>query len=172
MAYVHFIILNNGFDAKFHCTVNGGEEVYFKNGEYIQIDEGKQLLTFDGGGSEWNVQETLSENDCLTIELMVGYNESCGYRTVIGYPEYRVTKCSEAGLAIIEEQMRELAEERAAKSKRIKRIANNVLLAFSVFLLVGAVIASIAGGILGGLLPGMYGIIGLIIHFVVKKKLN
>ena len=130
MAYLHFKILNGGFDTKFECKFDGALPIYFKNGEYVKIGSGKHLITFDGGGTEWNIQETLSDDDCLNIEIMVAFNEDYGHRAVAGTPEYRIIPLNRDMIDDIEERIKELAEARSKKARKIWKI---VLLAAAAF---------------------------------------
>ena len=174
MAYVHFIIQNN-IDGKFYCELDGANLIYFRSGDYLKLDEGKHLITFDGGMTKWNVQDTLEENDCMTIELMIGYNENCGYKTVIGFPEYRIASLGEDAIKVVEELMANRAEEKALKSAELKkRIIKISLLILSLMFIFGGLV-SVLGGLIGEVIFAViFGVImaisGLILFFVTKKK--
>ena len=167
MAYIHFRIVNDGYNSKFECTLDGGLTIFFKTGEHVRIDAGMHLLTFDGGTTEWYIQETLAENDCLTVDMMIGYDEY-GEKIVVGCPEYKIISLDQSTVEYVEETIKEFEDERAAKSKKIKR---KILKYFSIFLFIAGVIASLANGTpLFMMIYGSMGLIGFIIYFVSGKK--
>lgn len=171
MAYVHFKIMNAGFDAKFGCKVDGYRSIDFRNGEYVKIDSGKHLITFDGGGTDWNIQETVSDDDCIDVEIMISYNDSCGYMTVVGMPEYRIIPLNQDMIDDIEERIKDYAEARSENAKKIwKKVLRIASIAF-VFLSIAVLPdVSIFEKPLGLIALGVMGVIGLVGSFFIKTK--
>lgn len=119
MAYVHFRIMNGSLSEKFDCMINGSLTT-FESGEYMKVKNGMLVISFDGGITRWNVQETLSEYDCIDIQLMVGYQDSLVYKTVIGQPMYKVIHFEKNEVGFIEDSIEELRLNRENKEKQKK----------------------------------------------------
>ena len=174
MAYVHFVIQNDP-NGKFHCELDGRDFINFRSGEYIKIDAGKHLLAFDGGSTTWNVQDVLNENDCMTIELMLGYEESALYKTVIGFPEYGIASLSDLEIMLVEKMIANMEEKQAAKSKETSDFVFKILRRVLALILTYGGLASVITGIgdetvILVILGVIMILVALRLFFVGKKK--
>ena len=180
MPYLQVRILNAGFKTKSMFTLDGYEEIVFENGQTIKIDEGPHLLTFDGGVTKWNIQETLKTNDYLAVELMLGYNDMCGYTTVVGEPQYYIKSLDEGAVQICEDRIADYKAEEEAKDKRTQR---GTILGMSIFLFLGVLGSMIAAisclstdimvslGLLGlSIFIGIIALLLLLLFFIMRKK--
>lgn len=143
MPYLQVRILNAGFKKKSMFTLDGYNEIIFENGQTIKIDEGTHLLTFDGGFTKWNVQETLKTNDYLAVEIMLGYNDVCGYTTVVGEPQYYIKSLDADAVQLCEDRIAEYKAEEEAKDKRTQRGATLGISIFLFLCALGSMIAAI-----------------------------
>ena len=180
MPYLQVRILNGGFKTKSIFTLDGYDEIVFENDQTIKIDEGTHLLTFDGGFTKWNIQETLETNDYLVVELMLGYNDMCGYTTVVGEPQYYTKSLDEGAVQICEDRIANYKAEEEAKAKRTQR---GIILGISIYLflcVLGLMIAAIivlfkdiivSLGLFGlSIFIGSIALLLLLLFFKMRKK--
>ena len=180
MPYLQVRILNAGFKTRSTFTLDGYDEIVFENGQTIKIDEGTHLLTFDGGFNKWNIQETLKTNDYLAVELMLGYNDVCGYTTVVGEPQYYLKSLDADAVQLCEERIAEYQAAEEAKDKRAQRgavLGMSIFLFFGVFgLMIAAIIClfmdiMVSLALLGlSIFVGIFALLLLRLFFKMRKK--
>ena len=140
MAYIHFHITEGSVTQKYHCEVDGHNYISFRDDEYVWIDNGHHVITFEGAGSDWIIQETLNTNDCIEVVLVLGFYGQYATTGVLGQPQYEILKLRENDIKRINEQIK---KAEAVKKQNQKKIAIGVGIVLSIMLLIG-IAASIA----------------------------
>lgn len=132
MAYIRFKVINGDY-YKISCYLDAGLPIKVKNGDLIRVPEGTHVLKLRGETVEHVIQETIDDDECIIIEMMLGMSRDGAASTVvIGYPEYTVVTMDEDEKREIDEKLDAIQAEKERKSKRREKIANVIYLVLGI----------------------------------------
>lgn len=128
MAYIRFKVVNNDF-GRVSCYLDAGLPIKVGDGDIIRVSAGTHVLKLEGETVEHVVQETIDDDECILIKMMLGPSRGTYVTTVvIGYPEYAVVTLDEDEKREIDAKLDAIQAEKERKSKRREKITNTICL--------------------------------------------
>ena len=113
MAFIHIRVNKNSPSMRVYFKLDGWENE-LKFGKYMEVDDGRHVLKFEGESTVWTVAETLDSDQLLEIVV-----DGDGMGLVSCAPQYSVRDLDEAKVNMIRETLAIEKEEAEQKSKKI-----------------------------------------------------
>lgn len=137
MAYLHLILGEGSTNSNSYFDLDGWNRITFRSGDYVEIPNGKHLITFEGSNMQWNIQEDMQSNHCMKIIVL-----ATTFGMVMGRPEYEVKEYDDDVIRVIKEAMADAKEREAARKKekeaKINAFISRFLMLISIFMFCGA----------------------------------
>ncbi len=173
MAFIHVRCDRNSAVLQSSFRIDGGPEIFFKWGKYVEVDPGDHIVQVSNESTVWTVRERLKQNDNLEVVLFV---DSDG--EVACAPEYYVNEdIDEDTIERIKESIVESKREEDENFNRNLKKVGFVFLAMVAFacwtagplqLLEGNTVVGAIGILVGAVITGI--LIALGIRKIIDKK--
>lgn len=167
MAFIHFVLSENSSVSKYHCQVDGLQIIFFKDGEYVEVNNGRHVISFESEeGIRWDLQFEAKENHCIEIQMMLAPGDSLMGIKIVGEPTYDVLVLDNEQISQIRYTIKEQSK---AKDRRTKRTVFAVLSGFCFALTLLFAVNSFTIPAL--LIPGAICAVGGIALLIARKKI-
>ncbi len=119
MAFIHFAVPEGS--SGWSCEIDRRTWINFKGGDYEEIPNGYHVISFETGIQRWNIQETLEEDDCIEVLMVINFDG------IVGEPTYSIEKISERKIEWIRGQLAE-KEVKAEKKQEIRKHIRHLII--------------------------------------------
>lgn len=162
MAFLHLYLGEGSTNSKSYFKLDGWKIFTFHNGDYVEIPDGKHLITFEGANTDWHIQENLNSHDCMTITVLA---TSMGM--IMGAPEYKIEEHDDDVIEMIKGFADEIAQ--AADEKSTANFKFGLKMVISISILVGSLACFLSYNVIFGIICLLVGGV-LLISTVAKRK--
>lgn len=139
MAYIRFKVVNNDF-GRVSCYLDAGLPIKVGDGDIIRVSAGTHVLKLEGETVEHVVQETIDDDECILIKMMLGPSRGTYVTTVvIGYPEYAVVTLDEDEKREIDAKLDAIEAKKQKKSALKRKIAITIGVIYAIAIVVGVI---------------------------------
>lgn len=143
MAYIRFKVVNNYF-GRVSCYLDAGLSMRVGDGDIIRVSAGTHVLKLEGETVEHVVQETIDDDECILIKMMLGPSRGTYVTTVvIGYPEYAVVTLDEDEKREIDAKLDAIEAKKQKKSALKRKIAITIGVIYAIAIAIAIVVGVI-----------------------------
>lgn len=143
MAYIRFKVVNNYF-GRVSCYLDAGLPMKVGDGDIIRVSAGTHVLKLEGETVEHVVQETIDDDECILIKMMLGPSRGTYVTTVvIGYPEYAVVTLDEDEKREIDAKLDAIEAKKQKKSALKRKIAITIGVIYAIAIAIAIVVGVI-----------------------------
>lgn len=144
MAYIRFKVVNNDYFGRVSCYLDAGLPMKVGDGDIIRVSAGTHVLKLEGETVEHVVQETIDDDECILIKMMLGPSRGTYVTTVvIGYPEYAVVTLDEDEKREIDAKLDAIEAKKQKKSALKRKIAITIGVIYAIAIAIAIVVGVI-----------------------------